>query len=186
MVARRSAPARLALAGHGPRGASAARRRHRLRAGSFLRHRPVARERGPASRGRHDRAAADALGARPARGRARSSAAQDRVARVREDRRAAGLPLLRQRAGGTGHHAGRARFALRRGRLCGRLAGRPSVGYPRRGPRRLVGGHRARRLVQRPPRLPAARVRPLARARRGRRERERRSRRRADARVDEG
>ena len=31
------------------------------------------------------------------------------------------------------------------------------LGHPRRGPARLVGGHRVRRLVQRPPRLPGPR-----------------------------
>ena len=36
------------------------------------------------------------------------------------------------------------------------------LGHPRRGPARLVARHRVRRLVQRPPRLPGARVRPLA------------------------
>ena len=36
------------------------------------------------------------------------------------------------------------------------------LGHPRRGPARLVGRHRVRRLVQRPPRLPGPRVRPLA------------------------
>ena len=74
--------------------------------------------------------------------------------------------------------------ALRRVRLCGRLAVGQAARHPRRGPPGLVGRDRARRLVQRPPRLPAARVRPLARARGRDRERERRARRRAHARAD--
>ena len=50
----------------------------------------------------------------------------------------------------------------------------------------LVAGDRVRRLVQRPPRLPGPRVRPLARAGGRDRERQRRARRRADARADAG
>ena len=46
--------------------------------------------------------------------------------------------------------------------------------------------HRVRRLVQRPPRLPGARVRPVARARGRDRERQRRARRRAHAGADAG
>ena len=79
--------------------AAAARRRRRLRAGGVLRRGGAPRERRPARRGRHDRAAADALGARPARRRARPPEHQDRLAGVREDRGAAGLPLPRQRRG---------------------------------------------------------------------------------------
>ena len=74
--------------------------------------------------------------------------------------------------------------ALRRRGLRGRRADRPAARDPGRGSPGLVGGHRARRLVQRPPRLPGPRVRSLGRARRRHRERERRSRRRADARAD--
>ena len=58
------------------------------------------------------------------------------------------------------------------------------LGHPGRGPARLVARDRVRRLVQRPSRLPGARVRPLRRARGRGRERERRRRRRADARAD--
>ena len=73
-------------------------RRRRLRAGRLLRGRRAARRRRP-GRGRHDRAPADAVGARPARRRARPSEDQVGLARVREDRRAARLPLPRQRRG---------------------------------------------------------------------------------------
>ena len=55
--------------------------------------------------------------------------------------------------------------ALRRGRLHGRRADRPAARDPGRGSPGLVAGHRVRRLVQRPPRLPGSRLRPLARAR---------------------
>ena len=72
------------------------------------------------------------------------------------------LPLLRQRRGRARRHARRPRPALRRGHLHGRRADRPAARDPRRGPPRLVGRHGVRRLVQRPPRLPAARLRPLA------------------------
>ena len=75
---------------------------------------------------------------------------------------------------------------VRRGGLRGRLADRPAARDPRRGAPRLVGRDRARRLVQRPPRLPAPRVRPLARARGRDRERQRRARRRAHAGADRG
>ena len=78
------------------------------------------------------------------------------------------------------------RAALRRGRLLGRRPDRPAARDPGRGPAGLVGGDGVRRLVQRPPRLPGARVRPLARARGRDRERKRRARRRADARADAG
>ena len=70
-------------------------------AGRLLRCRPPARERGSARRGRHDRAAPDAMGSRPPRGRARPSPAEDRLARVREDRCASGLSLLRERGSRT-------------------------------------------------------------------------------------
>ncbi len=53
---------------------------------------------------------------------------------------------------------------LPRGHLRGRRADRPAHGHPRRGPARQLGGHRVRRLVQRPPRLPRPRVRPLVRS----------------------
>ena len=75
---------------------------------------------------------------------------------------------------------------VRRGGLRRRLADRPAARDPRRGPPGLVGRDGARRLVQRPSRLPAPRVRPLARARGRHRERQRRTRRRADAGADRG
>ena len=110
---------------------------------------------------------------------------QGRLARLREDRAAARVPLLRQRRGraATLSHDELAR-ALRRGRLHGRRADRPAARDPGRGPARLVAGDRVRRLVQRPPRLPGSRLRPLARAGGRGRERQRRDRRRAHARAD--
>ena len=45
--------------------------------------------------------------------------------------------------------------AVRRGRVCGRRADRPASGHPRRRSPRFLVGHRARRLVQRPSRLPS-------------------------------
>ena len=126
------------------------------------------------------------MGTRPTRGRARPPEHQGRLARVREDRGPARLSLLRQRRGRQGCHARGAAPALRRRRLLGRRPDRPAAGHPRRGPARLVGRDRVRRLVQRPPRLPGARVRPLARAGGRDRERQRRARRRAHARADPG
>ena len=75
---------------------------------------------------------------------------------------------------------------LRRRRLHRRRADRPAAGDPGRGPARLVARHGVRRLVQRPPRLPGSRLRPLARAGRRDRERERRDRLRPHARADRG
>ena len=74
--------------------------------------------------------------------------------------------------------------ALRRRRLRDRRADRPPARHPRRGSPGLLARDRVRRLVQRPPRLPGPRVRPLARAGGRDRQRERRARRRADARPD--
>ena len=65
---------------------AAARRRRRLRPGRLLRGRRAAEERGPGRRGRPDRPAADAVGARPPRRRARPREHQGGLARVREDR----------------------------------------------------------------------------------------------------
>ena len=92
----RSMSLRVAVVGSGP--------------GRVLCRRRAARER-PRGRGRPDRAAADAVGARPARRRARPPEHQGRLARVREDGAAARLPLLRQRRGRQGRHARRARRA---------------------------------------------------------------------------
>ena len=72
---------------------------------------------------------------------------------------------------------------LRRSPLHGRRPDRPPPRHARRGSARVVGGDRVRRLVQRPSRLPAPAVRPLAPSRRRDRERERRRRLRADARA---
>ena len=149
--------------------------------GGVLHGRRAAEERGPAGRGRRARPAADAVGARPARRRARPREHQGRLARVREDRRAAGLPVLRQRRGRLDRLARRAARDLRRGRLHRRRADRPPARHPRRGSARIVAGHRVRRLVQRPSRLPGPRLRPRMRAGRRDRERQRRDRLRPDA-----
>ena len=74
------------------------------------------------------------------------------------------LPVPRRRRGRPRPDARRSRRAVRRRRLRGRRADRPADGHPGRGSPRLLGGHRVRRLVQRPPELPGARVRPLRRA----------------------
>ena len=125
------------------------------------------------------------MGACPARCRAGPPTAEDRLARLREDRRTAGIPLPRERGGRPRRQPRRADRAVRRGGLRGRIADRPTTGHSGRGPSGLVGGHRARGLVQRPPRLPAPRVRSLPRARGRHRERQCRARRRADARAHE-
>ena len=100
---------------------------------------------------------------------------------------AAGLPLPRQRRG---------RPRRRRTTSCSSIydavvyaVGAQTdrrMGIPGEDLPGLVGGDRVRRLVQRPPRLPGARVRPLGRARGRDRERQRRGRRRAHARADAG
>src|SRR5205814_206496 len=78
------------------------RRGRRFRRRRLLRGRCAAEERGAAGRGRRDRPPADAARAGPARRRAGPREHQGRLARVREDRGAAGLPLLRQRPGRPG------------------------------------------------------------------------------------
>ena len=75
------------------------------------------------------------------------------------------------------HHARRPDRALPRRDLRRGGADRPAHGHPRRGPSRQLGGHRVRGLVQRPPRLLPARVRPLGGDRGGDRQRERGGRR---------
>ena len=160
-----------------------ASRSRRIRAGRLLCGRRAARGRRP-GRGRHDRAPADAVGARPARRRTRPSQDQVGLARVREDRAAAGLPLSRQRRGRPGCVERGAARALRRGRVRGRRAERPAHGHSGRRPAGLVGCDGVRRLVQRPSRLPGAAVRPVGRARGRDRQRQRRGRRRAHARAD--
>ena len=169
----------------GSRHDPVARRRGRLGPGRVLRGRPPARLR-PAGRGRHDRAAPDPLGPRPPGRRARPPEHQGGLARVREDRRAARVPVLRQRRARPRRHARGADPDLRRGDLRGRRADRPAARDPGRGAPRLVGRHRVRRLVQRPSRLPGDSVRSEHRASGGRRRRQCRARRRADARARAG
>ena len=180
---------RLGISAHDERlrERSAARRRCRLRA------RPASTPPARCSRatrrrrGRHDRAAADAVGPRPARRRARPPEHQGRLAGVREDRGSgpgSGSSATSRSGGDVTHEELAERYdavALR-----GRRADRPAARHPRRGPARLVGRDGVRRLVQRPPRLPGPRVRPLARAGGRDRERQRRARRRAHARADAG
>ncbi len=97
-------------------------RRDRLGPGRVLRGRPPPEGLERADRGRYARAPADAVGARPLWGRSRPSEDQVGHARLREDRCAPALPVLRQ------HHLRRARLprgaasALPRGRLRDRLA----------------------------------------------------------------
>ena len=81
-------------------------------------------------RGRHDRAAADAVGARPSRCGARPPEDQGGLEGVREDRRAAGLPIPRQRRGRPRPHGRGSLPPLRRGRLRGRRTDRPPLGIP--------------------------------------------------------
>ena len=149
----------------------------------LLHHRPAARE---GLGGRPLRRAADAVRARALGRRARPPEAQVGHAHLREDRRQARLPLLRRRRARRARHARGAARALPRGRLRGRHRRRQPARDPGRGPARLALGHRVRRLVQRPPRLPRARVRPLRRARGGDRQRQRGDRRRAHARARPG
>ena len=122
---------------------------------------------------------------RPRR-RPRPPAAQDGLARVREDRGHRRLPLPRQRRGRPRRHATRSSRGSTTRSSTPSGADRPPARDPRRGPARLVAGHRVRRLVQRPPRLPGPRVRPLARAGGRDRQRQRRARRRPDARAHPG
>ena len=103
---------------------------------------------------------------------------------LRENRRARGLPLLRQRQGRPRHRGRGPRAALPRDRLHGRLRDRPPARHPRRGPARQPRRHRLRRLVQRPPRLRRRGVRPLLRAGGGDRQRQRGDGRRPDAGPD--
>ncbi len=160
-------------------------RRDRLGPRRLLRRRAPAQGRRRGLRGRHVRAAADALGSRALR--RGPGPPQDQVghARVREDRRAPALPLLRQR------HLRAARLArgpaapLPRDRLRDGLAVGPPARHPGRTSARISRGHRVRRLVQRPPRPHRPRGRSaLGRARGRDRQRQRRDRRRPDARPD--
>ena len=130
------------------------------------------------------RRAADAV--RPGALRRRARPPEDQVghAGLREDRREAGLPLLRRRR--AGRATSRAQDLLERyhavvyafGTADDNRLGIPGEDRP--------GSHSAtalRGLVQRPPARRRRRVRPLVRARGGDRQRQRRDRRRADARA---
>ena len=166
------------------RGTSPARRDRRLGPGRLLHGRAHPQARGNARRGRHVRPAADALWAGALRRRAGPSQDQVGDPRLREDRGAPRVPLLRQRRGRHRRLGGRAPGALPRGRLRLRHGTDRHLGHPRRGPARQPSRHRVRQLVQRPPRFRRPRVRPLLRARRRDRQRQRRRRRRPDARPD--
>ena len=106
-------PFRVAVVGSGPAG--------------LLCRRAAPRRRG-ADRGRHDRAAPDALGTRPSRGRTRSPEHQGRLARLREDRRTTGVPLSRERRDRARPRARGSGAAVRRRRLL-RSARRPIGGW---------------------------------------------------------
>ena len=145
-------------------------------AGAFAAASPAARAR---RRGdRPVRAAADAVGAAARRRRARPPGDQAPGGHVRPPDARARLPLPRQRRGRRRRLARRADAPLHGGDLRDRRADRQVARHPRRGPARELGGDRVRRLVQRPPRLPRPRVRPLGAARRRDRQRQRRGRRR--------
>ena len=83
---------------------------------------------------------------------------------LRQDRRPPRVPLLRQRGDGARPHPRRPVGLLPRDHLRGRRAHRPAHGDPARAPARQPLGHRVRGLVQRPPRLPPPRLRPVGRA----------------------
>src|SRR3954452_21118672 len=110
----------------------APRSRRRFRARRLLRRWGAARRRARV-RGGHDRAAADALGPRPSRRRARPPQAQERVARVRANRGEARLPVLRERRGRARCLARRPRSDLRRGDLRLRRPVGQAARHPRRG-----------------------------------------------------
>ena len=163
-------PLRVAIVGSGPAGFYAAE--HLLRQEHARR------------RGRRLRPPADAVRAGARRRRARPPEDQVGDPRLREDGGARGLSLLRQRRGRARPQRHRARRALPRRDPRLRLADRPPARHPRRGPGGEPSGHRLRRLVQRPPRLRRARVRPLVRARGRDRQRQRRHGPRPHARPD--
>ena len=152
----------------------------RVRACRVLCCRSPARLR-PAGRGGHDRAPAHSVVPRPPRRRPRPPEDQGGLEGVRADRRPARVPPPRRGRGRPRSSARRPGPAVRRRRLRGGRADRSPHGHPGRGSPRFLGRHRARRLVQRPPRLPGARVRPLRQAGGRRRSRQRRARRRAHA-----
>ena len=136
----------------------------------------------PAGGGRPDRAAADAVGGSCASA-SRPTTRTSRRSRARSRRSRSGLASASSatsRREATSRTTS-SRTPVRRRRLRGRRADGSPARDPGGGSSGLVGGHRARRLVQRPPRLPGPRVRPLGRAGGRGRQRERRARRRADA-----
>ena len=139
-------------------GAAAARRDHRIGAVGLLRGRSAAQQQvasRPERPGRRLRPPAHALGARSRRRRARPPQHQGGQPRLREDRRAPRVSLLRQRRVRPRHHPRGPARALPRGDLRGRRADRPAHGHPRRGPSGQLGRHGVRRLVQRPSRTTA-------------------------------
>ena len=141
-------------------GPPAARRRDRLRPVGLLRRRAPAGAGAPRGPGRHVRPPADPV--RPGARRRRPRPPEDQVGhpRVRQDRRPPRVPLLRERRDGPRPHPRRPAGLLPRDHLRGRRAHRPADGHPPRAPARQPLGHRVRRLVQRPPRLPPPRLRP--------------------------
>ena len=162
----------------------APRRHRRRRPVRLLRRRAHPQRRGDARPGRPLRPPPHPLRPGPRRRRPRPPEDQVGDPRLRENRRARGLPLLRQRQGRPRHRGRGPRAPLPRDRLHGRLRDRPPARHPRRGPARQPRRHRLRRLVQRPPRLRRRRVRPLLRAGGGDRQRQRGDGRRPDAGPD--
>ena len=96
------------------------------------------------------------------------------------------LPAVRQRRGGRGHLARGPDAPLHGGGLRHGRADRQVARDPGRGPAGQLAGDRVRGLVQRPPGLPRARVRPVGAARGRDRQRQRRGRRDAHAHAQPG
>ena len=143
-------PLRVAVIGSGPSGFYAAER--------------LLNAERPVGAGRHLRPPADALRPRARRRGARPPEDQVGDAGLRQDRRAPRVPLLRQRRGGARHRARRDAGLLPRHHLRGGRPDRPAHVDPARAPARQPLGHRVRRVVQRPPRLPAHALQPAGHA----------------------
>ena len=141
-----------------PRATARGDRRRRA-GGRVRRRRPPARPRRrgdrPVSSGCPRRGACCAAASRPTT--RRSSASRTRST-ARRSRR--GCRFLGNVEVGTDISHDELMRHYTRGDLRDRRADRQVARHPRRGPARQLGGHRVRRLVQRPPRLPRPRVRP--------------------------
>ena len=135
-------------------------------------------------RGRPVRAAADAVGPRAPRRGARPPEDQGRLARVREGRDAAGLPLLRQRRDRPRPLRATTCAATTTRRLERRRADRPPHGHPRRGPQGSLAATAFVAWYNGHPDYCDVADRPRRRAHGGRRQRQRRARLRAHAGAD--